>query len=236
MGVRDFLSMIRAAGGAEVVAAVRAARLTYLRPGKLAGICTTVDRLRRTGVAGDYIEAGCALGGSAIVIGTLRPPEAEFRIHDVFGMIPPPTAEDPPEVIARYETILAGKSGGIGGDTYYGYIADLEEVVAGNLARHLSAAQRARIRLVKGLLQDTLHPEGPVAFAHVDVDWYDPVRVSLERIVPKLAPGGVVILDDYFDWGGCRKAADEYLASPPVRLRRETRFGNLILTRLQGGT
>jgi Macrocin-O-methyltransferase (TylF) len=180
---------------------------------------------------GDYLEAGCALGGSSIVIGTLKPDSATLHVYDVFGMIPPPTADDPQDVVERYEIILSGRSEGIGGDGYYGYIADLESIVRKNLARHLKPAQLSSIHLVKGLLQDTMSIDRPIAFAHIDVDWYEPVLVSLERIVPHLAPGGSIILDDYFDWGGCRKATDEYLARATVPLSREERFGNLILTR-----
>ena len=226
-----YVATIQRTGGSGIVARVRSERLTYLHTAKLAGLCSTLHRLRTQGIAGDLIEAGCALGGSSIVIATLRPPGTALRIFDVFGMIPPPTAEDPPDVIERYRTIVAGQSRGIGGDTYYGYIADLEDVVTRNLDRHVPAKQRAGITLVKGLLQDTLAVDAPVAFAHIDVDWYEPVRVSLERIVPRLVPGGSVVLDDYFDWGGCRKAADEYLSQAPMALHRETRFRNLILTR-----
>lgn len=65
--------------------------------------------------------------------------------------------------------------------------------------------------LVKGLVQETMKIDQPVAFAHIDVDWYDPVITCLERIFPNLVVGGSIILDDYHDWGGCRKATDEYL-------------------------
>jgi O-methyltransferase len=37
---------------------------------------------------------------------------------------------------------------------------------------------------------------GPIAFAFVDLDLYRPVRASLERILPNMAPGGVIVVDD----------------------------------------
>jgi asparagine synthase (glutamine-hydrolysing) len=52
--------------------------------------------------------------------------------------------------------------------------------------------------------------EQPVAFAHIDVDWYEPVLTSLKRIFPHLVVGGSIILDDYHDWGGCRKATENF--------------------------
>ena len=64
----------------------------------------------------------------------------------------------------------------------------------------------------QGLFQDTLHPAGPVALAHIDGDWYASVMTCLERIVPVLIPGGTLVIDDYHHWSGCRKAVDEYFA------------------------
>jgi O-methyltransferase len=37
---------------------------------------------------------------------------------------------------------------------------------------------------------------GRIAFALIDVDLYRPVRKSLERIMPYMAPGGIVLVDD----------------------------------------
>jgi asparagine synthase (glutamine-hydrolysing) len=137
-----------------------------------------------------------------------------FHGYDVFGQIPPPGENDPPEVHERYAVITAGKSTGIGGDVYYGYRADLLEHVSATFERY-GLAVGERIQLHKGLFEDTLHPEDAIALAHIDSDWYDPVKLCLERIHPKLSPGGLIVLDDYFDWGGCRRATDEFLASRP---------------------
>jgi asparagine synthase (glutamine-hydrolysing) len=35
----------------------------------------------------------------------------------------------------------------------------------------------------------------------------------LRRIEPHLVSGGVLVIDDYEDWSGCRKAIDDYFAS-----------------------
>jgi asparagine synthase (glutamine-hydrolysing) len=53
---------------------------------------------------------------------------------------------------------------------------------------------------------------GPIALAHIDCDWYDPVRFCLHAVADKVSEGGIVIIDDYNDWGGCRKAVDEFIA------------------------
>lgn len=209
-----------------VVKRVRSENLTYLSNGKLAKIIGAIKRIDANDVHGALVEAGCALGGSTIVIAEKMSPERRLSVYDVFGMIPPPTEEDPPEVHVRYAAIAGGEAHGLGGDKYYGYQKDLKEVVEANLSRLLSADQKARLRLVEGLVQETLHPEGPIAFAHIDVDWYDPVKHCLTTIWPKLSTGGSIILDDYFDWGGCTAATDEFL-SGRTDYRTDDSWGNL---------
>src|SRR5690606_39236274 len=120
-----------------------------------------------------------------------------LHVYDVFGMIPPPTADDTDDVHARYEQIRQGKSNGIGGDRYYGYESDLYHIVRRNLEEFGIDCEAKNVSLIKGLLQDTMTINQPVALAHIDVDWYEPVKVSLERIVPKLSVNGCLIVDDY---------------------------------------
>ncbi|HEX7007886.1 MAG TPA: hypothetical protein VF274_12145 [Alphaproteobacteria bacterium] len=37
----------------------------------------------------------------------------------------------------------------------------------------------------------------------------------LDRIRRRVPPGGAIILDDYNDYGGCRRAVGKFLARPP---------------------
>jgi hypothetical protein len=197
---------------AEVIQHVTENKLTYLTDEKLECISLTCQEIEEKKIPGLFVEAGCALGGSAILIAASKARERKLNIYDVFGMIPTPSVKDTPDVHARYELIRSGQSQGIGGDTYYGYIRDLRTVVERNLNNYGIDLLLDNVNLVEGLLQDTLHLGESVAFAHVDVDWYEPVMTALQRIVPRLSIGGSVIVDDYYDWGGCKKAVDEFLS------------------------
>ena len=194
-----------------LAARVRAEGLTYLPMEKISKILRAVRHIEEAGLPGDFIEAGCALGGSSILIAAAKSPGRKFFVHDVFGMIPPPTSEDPEDVHRRYETIKSGNARGLAGQTYYGYRGDLRAEVEGNFRRHGIDPHKNSVSLVQGLVQDTLEVGQAVAFAHIDVDWHDPVKVCLKRIHPHLVAGGSIILDDYNDWGGCRKAVDNFL-------------------------
>lgn len=194
----------------ELIARIRSSRLTYLSEKKLASIAATCRAIEDAGLPGVLIEAGCALGGSSILIASLKRPERPLFVYDTFEMIPAPTKDDTQEVHDRYRTIVEGKATGIAGDQYYGYVQNLYEVVRSNFQSLGVDCEAQSVSLIKGLVQETLRLDQPVAFAHVDVDWYEPVKTCLTRVFPRLVVGGSIILDDYHSWGGCRKAADEF--------------------------
>lgn len=216
----------------NLINGVRERNLTYLSPKKLASLVDACHLMASREIEGIFLEAGCALGGSAIVLSQVKEETRPLRIFDVFGMIPPPTKDDSQDVHERYRVIVEGKSKGLGGDQYYGYVANLYEVVQENMQSFGCDFDKHSVSLIKGLLQDTMHLDGPVALAHIDVDWYDPVRTCLERVWPRLSVGGCVILDDYHDWGGCRKAADEFLQTCVGEFRLDDSSGAMKIERV----
>ncbi|MEN6507063.1 MAG: TylF/MycF/NovP-related O-methyltransferase [Planctomycetaceae bacterium] len=68
-----------------------------------------------------------------------------------------------------------------------------------------------RVRIIGGDVLTTLANVVvvKVALLHIDVDWYAPTRACLERFLPVMSKGGLVIVDDYHHWPGCRAAVDE---------------------------
>jgi O-methyltransferase len=216
----------------KLISKVRGQRLTYLSDARLRSLARLCARNEALGRPGVILEAGCALGGSAIVMCAAKRREREMRIYDVFDMIPPPGEQDGDDVQARYEAIRSGKSEGLGGDTYYGYLQDLYERVRQSFHDFGMPPEQHNVQLIKGLLQDTLEVDRPVVLAHVDVDWYDPVKTCLERIYPHLIPGGCFVLDDYQDWSGCRKAADEFFDAHKGEFKFSSPAGALIATKL----
>ena len=200
---------------ARVMAAVREEKLTYLTDLYLGSLVTCVLETERADRKGLLIEAGTAMGGSAIAMAAAKDPSRPMRVYDVFGMIPPPSEKDGADVIKRYASISEGNSKGLDGEVYYGYREDLLGEVTASFARHGVPVESNNVTLVKGLFQDTLEVDEPVALAHVDGDWYESTMTCLERIAPHLVEGGRIVIDDYFMWSGCREAVDEYFADRP---------------------
>lgn len=59
-----------------------------------------------------------------------------------------------------------------------------------------------------------------------------PVEFCLNAVLTCLAPGGIIALDDYHDYGGCRAATDELLGAHPDVFAVDD-GPNLILRRVQ---
>ncbi len=216
----------------KLIRSVVRQRLTYLAKPRLRMLFESVSEIERRRLPGCIIEAGCALGGSAAVIAHAKSSAREFRVFDVFSMIPAPGQNDPPEVHERYKEIASGQSTGLGGDKYYGYEVSLLNLVRDNLRRFGVVEHSHNVHLVKGLVQDRLVVTGPVAFAHIDVDWHDPVACCLSRVFPHLVVGGSIVIDDYHDWDGCRSAVNEFLGKHGSQVTLDPSAGSLKVTRI----
>ena len=199
--------------------------LSYLGRPNLAVLARLVREADMAKREGAVLEAGTARGGSAIVMAAAKEPGRAMKVYDVFGMIPAPSEHDDKDVHRRYAKIVEGSSKGVGGETYYGYRDDLFDEVTESFARLGVPVGDNNVELVKGLFQDTIELDGPVALAHVDGDWYESTMVCLERIVPQLVTGGRIVVDDYYAWSGCRTAVDEYVAGRPgLRIERRSKL------------
>jgi hypothetical protein len=79
------------------------------------------------------------------------------------------------------------------------------------------------LHIVKGWFDDTLDKAaseiGDIAILHIDADWYASVKKSLQVLYPLVVNGGLVIIDDYGHWLGCKLAVDEFFADMDLTLR-----------------
>lgn len=212
---------------------VKEQKLTYLSEKKIQTLINLVLNAESNDIPGVIIEAGCALGGSGIVIASAKSTNRPMLIYDVFDMIPPPTEQDGPDVHERYQIISRGSSQGIDGDEYYGYLPDLYDRVIHNFNLNNLNIRKNNVSLIKGLVQDTLQVETPVCIAHIDVDWYDPVMTCLTRIEPKLSIGGSIVLDDYHDWSGCHQASDDFFSDKQERFEFNSNPGSLVARKIR---
>jgi hypothetical protein len=190
-------------------------------------ICGLIEAVRycvRAEVPGDLAECGVWRGGSVmamiLTLQDLGVSDRDIYLFDTFEGMTAPTEHDSsrynpsaPELLQRVEQ----------GDPSWAWLFHLEmppfEVVRSTV---LSTGYPAdRVHFVKGPVEETLPAQAPdrLALLRLDTDWYESTRHELVHLYPRLSPRGVLIVDDYGHWEGCRRAVDEYFeAQAPVLL------------------
>src|SRR5690349_15561781 len=152
----------------ETIEFLRKNALTYCgRPGKLEVVHEAVKRVEAAKVPGIMLEAGVAMGGSAIVIAKTKAPQRELRLFDVFEMLPPPAANDDEKSHEVYKNFLAGNVSSTVDRNYVSHATDLLSFTRENMKRTGVDPDALNVKFVKGLYEDTLRVEEPVAFAHI---------------------------------------------------------------------
>jgi O-methyltransferase len=155
---------------------------------------------------GALVECGCYKGGSlCIVLETLcelGSTERDVFIFDTFNGFPQETRDVSysGEVLTRDAWITE----------------NYRAVTEANLSR--SGYPHDRLHLVEGPVEVTIPAQAPerIAMLHLDTDYYESTRHELRWLYPRLEDGGLLFIDDYGHFEGCRRATDEFLA----RLRR----------------
>lgn len=89
-----------------------------------------------------------------------------------------------------------------------------------------SAKRRGRILTVlEAPYGETAQSVGVLALAHLDCREYSPMRLLLERLVPRLVIGGQIIIDDYKTQEECRRAVEDYFRGKKgFQLERKSRM------------
>lgn len=84
-----------------------------------------------------------------------------------------------------------------------------------------------KLHFIVGKVEDTIPNHAPeqIALLRLDTDWYESTVHELAHLYKRLAPGGVLIIDDYGSWQGSKDATDEFLdaTGEPLMLVRVDR-------------
>ncbi len=180
--------------------------LTMVGLRRLDALQASVEAIVRDDIDGDLIEAGVWRGGASILtratLDSLGASERVLWLADSFeGFAPPDQAEL--EADRTLETDFKGVD----------YFAPGLGAVQSYFARF--GLDRG-VKFAPGFFEDTLrHFRGKRwALIRVDADTFKATKLALEALYPGLAPGGYVVLDDYFHpWlPQCRQAVDEFRA------------------------
>jgi O-methyltransferase len=169
-------------------------RYTMLSTVRLANLHKRAYEIEDMGIPGDIVECGVWNGGSAAMMADAAPSRTLW-LFDSFQGLPEPDARDGERERRMH---------------FEGFCRGDESKVQQAFDR--LGLSMDNVKIVPGWFRDTF-PDAPVhsvALLHIDADWYDPVRLCLETFYDKVVPGGVIVLDDYGVWEGCKAAFDEF--------------------------
>jgi O-methyltransferase len=69
-------------------------------------------------------------------------------------------------------------------------------------------------------VEQTIPDQAPeqIALLRLDTDWYESTKHELNHLYPRLASGGVLLIDDYGWWTGSRTATQAFLKETGAQL------------------
>ena len=183
---------------------------------RLYGNINSINYLIESRVEGAIVECGVWRGGSMLaMIQTLIQSSCTDRtifLYDTFSGMSMPSDQDGSFAFKKFKELQTGA------DKSDWCCADLDDV---KQTLSLSNYPQEKIRFIEGKIEDTIPGQlvpDKIALLRLDMDWYEPTHHALKHLFPKLVTGGVLIIDDYGHWDGCKQAVDEYLEVNKIHL------------------
>jgi|APSaa5957512535_1039671.scaffolds.fasta_scaffold105662_1 O-methyltransferase len=162
-----------------------------------------IKYIKENSISGSFVETGTWTGGASsyALLSMMRNNTVRtYWGFDSFEGMPSPTVEDGDH----------GKKW-IGDDNTTINNADREACYQFLLN---TGYEKSKINLIKGWFEDTLSVHkrhiGKISILRLDGDFYESTKVVMEQLYPQVVDGGVVIIDDYGHFEGCRRAIKEF--------------------------
>jgi O-methyltransferase len=204
---------------AEEIEEVRAVMpFTLTSPERIQALLAATRYVVQAGVPGEIVECGVWLGGSMMAVArTLRRMSAASRnlyLFDTFEGMTDATEKDKDYRGNDAAGLVARARGASDRILAIGPL----ETVQRNMSSTGYPSEQVHYKV--GRVEDTLPREAPeqIALLRLDTDWYESTRHELEHLYPRLARGGVLIIDDYGHWEGAKRAVDEYIQAQGLKI------------------
>jgi O-methyltransferase len=183
---------------------------TMTTPERIFALRQSVQHIIRNKIPGDIVECGVWKGGSMMVVAKtlleLGVSNRDLHLFDTYEGMSEPTNIDRSRTGETASELLSTADK----ETSWVWAnSPLEEVKrnvlgCGYPSQHLT--------FIQGKVEDTLPKSAPerISLLRLDTDWYESTYHELVHLYPRLSNGGILIIDDYGDWQGARKAVDQY--------------------------
>lgn len=187
---------------------------------RLKNIVDISSYLLQNNIYGDFVECGVWKGGSVALMAYIMKEQDKKRmlhLFDAFDDICEPDANVDGE---RAIELVGGKENAQGRLQAVKGVYDYKgghgnDVEAYTLITEKIDYDKKFVKVHKGWFQDTLpmakNEIDKIALLRLDGDWYSSTKVCLENLYDKVVNNGIIIIDDYGAYEGCKKAVDEFL-------------------------
>lgn len=160
-------------------------------------------------VRGDLVECGVWRGASAVIMSlALARADSNLHLYDSFEGMPSPTPKD----FTQGDNSVPGRVEGDGGVFGKG---SLDDTSIPEVTSLLDEFEVNNYFIHPGFIKDANSfrtAPAEIAVLHIDLDFYEPYRVTLEALYDRVSPGGMIIFDDYGHFIGAKRAVDELIA------------------------
>lgn len=191
----------------------------------LASLYEQVHYLETAGIEGDFVECGVWKGGSVgmMALANLKFGEKRRHLHlfDAFQDICEPdpgvdgekALKEAGQYAKKDLQTISGKLQPMKG--FYDFLGGhgtIEE--CRSLLHDKIKYPEENIHFYEGWFQETfpvfVKEINEIALLRLDGDWYESTKLSLEFFYDKVISGGIIIIDDYGTYQGCKKAVDDF--------------------------
>jgi len=198
----------------EIISSVE--KYTMTTKENLVALTDSIQFIIENNIKGDIVECGVWKGGSMMaVIKTLtyfNNKDRHLYLYDTFDIFSTPEKIDVTYDGKRGEDVLVSLS-----EDGLTWRAPNLISVKDNIL--LTGYPENLIHFIKGDVTKTIPDSIPeqIALLRLDTDWYASTKHEMEWLFPKLSKGGILIIDDYGYWKGCKKAVDEYFITNNIK-------------------
>ena len=191
-------------------------RRAYTMIPRRAYIANLMAAARVRSIPGCVVECGVWRGGMIAGIAEVLGDSRAYHLFDSFEGLPTAEEIDGPAAVAYQADKTSPR-----------YL-DNCRAEEGLAMQAMKMSGVSNFHLHKGWFSDTLphfQPETPIALLRLDGDWYESTMTCLTNLWDHLAPGAIVLVDDYYTWDGCSRAVHRFLADRQATARIDRMFG-----------
>ena len=203
---------------------------------RIFALLRAIQHIYNNNLEGDFVECGVWKGGNLILyqkmIEKLNIKGKKIYGFDTFeGMSDPTDADFPADNLFggfKAEHYMKTQKKDLNINNIHAYAPI--EMVKNNFNNNTK--NRNNLILIKGKVEDTLKIQSnlpdKISILRLDTDWYESTKAELEVLYPRLVKNGVLIIDDYGEWSGSRKATNEYFKDKKIAMFKIDRAARLI--------